>query len=85
MLTGFADMLPDWQANFKTKMPLKRLKFSYLAIDTGAFRFTFPSRKQQTQTRSWSAATSPGLLKCVLTALYVRKVDALPLQLGLAM
>ena len=32
-----------------------------------------------------SATTAPGLLKCFLNALYVRKVDGIPLQLGLAM
>ena len=32
-----------------------------------------------------SATTAPGLLKCFLNALYVRKVDVIPMQLGLAM
>lgn len=32
-----------------------------------------------------SATTAPGLLKCFLNALYVRKVDVIPVQLGLAM
>ena len=32
-----------------------------------------------------STTTAPGLLKCFLNALHVRKVDVIPLQLGLAM
>ena len=32
-----------------------------------------------------SATTAPGLLKCFLNAMYVRKVDVIPVQLGLAM
>ena len=32
-----------------------------------------------------SATTAPGLLQCFLNALYVRKVDVIPMHLGLAM